>query len=322
MLDLAQMLMLIPTLGLTLAIIVPLTGILVRFRANYNPKGLQLDAEGGVQPHTGPVVHSYFAMAGRVYRIEGWAGLYKGLMPTLLSTLVVTAFILLFLDAPRSRHGAYRAPEAGILGTLAYSVGMMLISLPTAILTYRSITTPHKLSYWNLMHSLRILLTPTERRHPWIIYLTPGLLAAEVLHIVIVVLALGPLRRLLVPALSHKSEETVADISIVKLSIYLVIVIFSTAFLAPLEVIATRLAIQRNHAASEYNSVSQEVEGDAEETAEFSGAEEDVIGLRHEADPYMGLVDCAKRITDEEGWMSLYRAWWITLFGGVASAFV
>lgn len=128
------------------------------------------------------------------------------------------------------------------------------------------------------MHSLRILLTPTERRHPWIIYLTPGLLAAEVLHIVIVVLALGPLRRLLVPALSHKSEETVADISIVKLSIYLVIVIFSTAFLAPLEVIATRLAIQRNHAASEYNSVSQEVEGDAEETAEFSGAEEDVIG--------------------------------------------
>ena len=69
-LDLAEILMLIPTLGLSLAIIVPLTGILVRFRANYNPKGLQLDAEGGVQPHTGPVVRSYFAMAGRVYRIE------------------------------------------------------------------------------------------------------------------------------------------------------------------------------------------------------------------------------------------------------------
>lgn len=62
--------MLVPTLGLSLAIIVPLTGILVRFRANYNPKGLQLDPEGGVQPHTGPVIHSYFAMAARVYRIE------------------------------------------------------------------------------------------------------------------------------------------------------------------------------------------------------------------------------------------------------------
>lgn len=48
--------------------------------------------------------------------------------------------------------------------------------------------------------------------------------------------------------------------------------------LAPLEVIATRLAIQRNHASAEYNSVSQEVDGDAEEAAEYSGADEDVIG--------------------------------------------
>jgi hypothetical protein len=153
MLDLAEILMLIPTLGLTLAIIVPLTGILVRFRANYNPKGLQLDAEGGAQPHTGPVVHSYFTMAGRVYRIEvglylvnidclqtfyfgiglGWSlqglkhvsvrllcwTLYNttSAVPTLLSTLVVTLFIILFLDTPRSRHGAYRAPETGILVT-------------------------------------------------------------------------------------------------------------------------------------------------------------------------------------------------------------
>jgi hypothetical protein len=70
MLTLAETLMLIPTMGLTLAFVVPLTGILVRFRANYNPKSLQLDAEGGVQPHTGPVVRSYFAMAGRVYRLE------------------------------------------------------------------------------------------------------------------------------------------------------------------------------------------------------------------------------------------------------------
>lgn len=141
-----------------------------------------------------------------------------------------------------------------------------------------SITTPHKLSYLRLIPSLRILLTPTERRRPWILYLTPGLLAAEVFHIAIVVLGLGPLRRLLVPALSHKSEQTLTDISIVKLTIYLAIVTLSAAILTPLEVIATRLAIQRNHSSSEYNSVSQEVEGDAEETAEFSGAEEDVIG--------------------------------------------
>lgn len=46
------------------------TGALVRFRANYNPKGLQLDAEGGAQPYTGPVVSTFFGMLKRVHRIE------------------------------------------------------------------------------------------------------------------------------------------------------------------------------------------------------------------------------------------------------------
>ena len=81
---------------ITLAVFVPLTGVLVRFRANYNPKGLQLDTEGGAAPYTGPIVNSYFGMMFRVYRLEvsplpfsrkdlngmhrqGVAGLYKGL---------------------------------------------------------------------------------------------------------------------------------------------------------------------------------------------------------------------------------------------------
>ena len=62
---------------------------------------------------------------------------------------------------------------------------------------------------------------------------------AEVFHIAIVVLALGPLRRLLVPALSHKSTDTLADISPVKLAIYLVLVVVSIVILTPLEVIET-----------------------------------------------------------------------------------
>ena len=53
-----------------LLITVPLTGALVRLRANYNPKGLQLDDEGNVEPHTGPVVTSFFSMLVRVKSIE------------------------------------------------------------------------------------------------------------------------------------------------------------------------------------------------------------------------------------------------------------
>lgn len=48
-----ELLILIPSLIITLAIVVPLTGVLIRYRANYNPKSLQLDAEGGAQAHTG-----------------------------------------------------------------------------------------------------------------------------------------------------------------------------------------------------------------------------------------------------------------------------
>jgi hypothetical protein len=159
-------------------------------------------------------------------------------------------------------------------------------------------------------------LTPTERRRPWILYLTPGLLAAEIFHIVIVVLGLGPIRHLLLPM---PESGSYLDISPLKLGIYVVVVILTTAFLCPLEVMSIRLAIQRNHASVEYNSVSQEVEGDTDDIPEFAGNEEDVIGVRAENDPYLGLVDCAKRMINEEGVISLYRAWWLTLLGGLGT---
>jgi hypothetical protein len=309
---------LLAALAISLAIFVPLTGVLVRLRANYNPKGLQLDSERGAVPHTGPVVRSYFKMMGRVYRIEGWQGFYKGLMPTLLSSLFVGIIILFLVDTEKPRHGKYRAPETGALGTFLYSLVLLVISLPTTIITYRSITTPHKLPWFQPMQSLRIILTPTERRRPWILYLTPGLMAAEVAHVAVIVLFLGPIRKLLLPGLS---KPVPSDISFVRFAIYFFILCLGVAVLTPLEVIATRLAIQRNHASREYNSVSQEVEGDAEDVAEYSGTEEDVIGLRQENDPYSGLVDCAKSIIVEEGWTTLYRAWWATLLGGLGSAF-
>lgn len=62
------------------AITIPFVGVLVRYRANYNPKGLQLDSEGNVQPHTGPVVTSYFSMMARVKRLE-----VRGQLVTLIS---------------------------------------------------------------------------------------------------------------------------------------------------------------------------------------------------------------------------------------------
>jgi len=128
---------------------VPLTGVLVRFRANYNPKGLQLDAEGGAQPHTGPIVPTFFGMLKTVYRIEGRAGFYKGLMPTLISTVVLTIFLISAFKSATVHRGSYSSPSAGPLGLLIYGIFMMMISLPSVIVTYRYVSYSHHLSlHW------------------------------------------------------------------------------------------------------------------------------------------------------------------------------
>jgi hypothetical protein len=141
----------------------------------------------------------------------------------------------------------------------------------------RSITTPYRLPFIGPLHSLRVLLTPTELRKPWILYLTPGLLATELLHISYVVIALRALRHMLLPSLSQSDDSQLQDLSPRSLIVYLAISLFSTAILCPLEVISTRLAVQRNHESAEFNSVVQEEVGDVEDLPEYSPAE-DVIG--------------------------------------------
>lgn len=68
--EIASLLLFSLFLAIFIVFTVPLTGALVRLRANYNPKGLQLDPEDGVQPHTGPVITSFFVMLTRVRQLE------------------------------------------------------------------------------------------------------------------------------------------------------------------------------------------------------------------------------------------------------------
>jgi len=65
-----DLLIIVVALAVSLLITVPISGALVRLRANYNPKGLQLDDEGVVHPYTGPQLTSFFGMLARVKRLE------------------------------------------------------------------------------------------------------------------------------------------------------------------------------------------------------------------------------------------------------------
>lgn len=92
----------------------------------------------------------------------------------------------------------------------------------------------------------------------------------------------------------------------------------AAGWLAPLEVISTRLSVQPN--TSGYTGIAMEEGGEnVPEGVEYCGNGEDVIGLRPNTEPYEGLVDCARKIIQEEGAGSLYRGWWWTMLGNVVA---
>ncbi|TFL01479.1 hypothetical protein BDV98DRAFT_568146 [Pterulicium gracile] len=251
----------------------------------------------------------------RVYRLEGIPGFYKGFMPTIVSLFIISILLIIFSDSPAPSHGTYRAPSISIPGVLLYSLGMMILNLPRVVLTSRAITTPHRLPWFSPLTSLRLLLTPTELRAPYTLYLTPGLLAAQSAHIAYVVLFLGTARHFLIPTPLDKIPEG-EGFPTMRVLVFVALSLGSTVVLTPLEVISTRLAIQRNHeVGGEFATLAQE-DGQGDE---FAGDGEDVIGLRNEEDPYHGLVDCAKSILHEEGMAALFRGWWVTMLAGGAS---
>ena len=57
-------------------------------------------------------------------------------MPTLLETLILTVFVLIALDSDAVRLGG-RAPNTGILGSLAYATVALVLNLPAVVITYR-----------------------------------------------------------------------------------------------------------------------------------------------------------------------------------------
>lgn len=153
-----------------------------------------------------------------------------------------------------------------------------------------AITTPHTLASFDASAGLRALLSPAERAKPLILYAAPGVALSEALQ-GLVGPALG-LLRLFVPRLyiSHRLPIIGAALPVILLA---------TALLTPLQVMSARLTLQRR----------------APETAEEPEPyqEEAVMEFRStEEAPYTSLVDCVRKIVQEEGAVVLTRGWWIT----------
>ena len=217
-------------------------------------------------------------------------------------------------------------------------------------LLYRAITTPHRLPMFSPRVALRLLLTSYERRRPWVLYLTPGLVMAQTLHIVFVSLVFRLVRLILVPALVHgiegaEEDGTLKKISTVWLSVFILFqALAGTTILTPLEVrpsvsllframtdstfchqvMTERLSIQRNFTpGAEFEEEDAELAAaqSGETGVEYMGQTEDVLNLRSNSgeEPYKSLKHCMQRIMEEEGTGTLFRAWWLTMLGAVAA---
>jgi hypothetical protein len=145
------------TLLISLAILVPFIGVVVRYRANYNPRALNLSEEDA---RVAPRISSLLSMFLRTRRIEGWQGLWKGFsecrahscpfcanyldadwgfaVPSLLYSLFNTFTAILWLGASGNRpKGQYSIPEASAFRALIYGLVMSFLSIPFTIIINR-----------------------------------------------------------------------------------------------------------------------------------------------------------------------------------------
>ncbi|KAK6905836.1 hypothetical protein I203_106670 [Kwoniella mangroviensis CBS 8507] len=282
----------ISLMAVGVAITMPFHGALVRLRANYNPHAVGLDA----QTRVGPTLTTLVGTLKRTKRLEGWWGLWKGTYPTLAYTTLVSIASIIFVGGSSTRgpKNTYSVPEAGGV---------------------RSIITPYKLPN-NPTTSLRVLLSPHELAKPHLLYLTPGLLATTFIHSLCVTLIARTMR---VFFLGASAPEDISDnISPWRWLIFILWQAFATGWLTPLEVVSTRLSVQPNTPGA---VATEEEEQGLPEGVSFCGTDEDVIGLRPTTDPYLGMVDCGRKVIEEEGWQSLYRGFWWTMLSNVFGAF-
>ncbi|KAJ6576642.1 hypothetical protein DFH09DRAFT_365236 [Mycena vulgaris] len=168
----------------------------------------------------------------RVWRLQGVEGLTKGLMPKILAAVLLTFFW------PGEMFKLYISSSPCTTRTLPSSLISVLLYTILVVSIYRAIVTPRKLDPLNTREVLHVLFSVHERKKPWAIYQIPGLSPA-----ILAILAFNIVFHELVLPYSRFSELEYA----VTEGIRVVVRLLATIVLAPLEVIVTRLVLQRNY---------------------------------------------------------------------------
>ncbi|TFK75179.1 hypothetical protein BDN72DRAFT_955187 [Pluteus cervinus] len=351
----------------------PLANVAVRHRAEYYPKSKD-DSENDVL-RVRETRFTLRRLVKKVWEKEGLEGFYKGSALIMLNALLPLFTKFFVTPSPIT---IYANP----------SLFFNMLYIPFLIISYRSVTTPHFLPLKKPLEIIKNILTSQERRRPYILYFTPGLVIAFLLSIGLQCFLLLPLRndvwRMFKGdnSTANQIARTVADLTMV---------IITTLILCPIDVVITRLVLQRNYGGPRFKKLPQlrwprrttrepaatentipaahqvgekdiemavdedgEVDigtlrtpttaipiipshpqptvpptsgsakqenSEDEEDAEELQREMNVLDsiedpvVRYRKEPYVNFVDCIKSIVREEGVMTLYRAWWLTMMG-------
>ncbi|KAG7098327.1 hypothetical protein E1B28_000288 [Marasmius oreades] len=314
----------------TLVVMLPLSGLLVRWRAHFSPTRTRREGSGEEQVQQEAMkspVMGYFTIARKVYALEGLKGLYKGIGMQLISIVISSALSHLIIPFPFFTSGGdeYKPPTRKPRGSIHFGnpdirvsthladwVLRLAIDIPTQILLNRAITTPYKLSFTSPLKSLSLLLSPSELQNPSNLYLIPGITLSRFL-LVFSWAAVDPIISLLIPVYDPNSPS--AGGSGVRAQVpFLAFTVLGSIIKTPLSVASVRLSLQRFEHGGTPPGNEAEPSDTTVQLERYST--EDVITLKDTRRyPYTGLLDCLNTIIREEGWKTLFRSGWLTFLG-------
>ncbi|KAG6862539.1 hypothetical protein C0995_000087 [Termitomyces sp. Mi166 len=267
---------------------------------------------------------TFFSIAKRIYQIEGRGGFYKGIVPTIVVNFITWMssrnFMTRFYISP-APSTFNRTLNQALVWTLFYSLALVWI--------YRSIATRTRLEVFgtSIKDGIRALFTHFERARPYRV-MTPSLLSALFGQILLQKFIFDPLRWMIEP---NQITNNIDAIYFLRLGACLVLLLVNTLICAPLDVIVTRLAVQRNYGGTHItteeplgtDTSASQVGMDKKSTPSTHEPElNDNLAVRYRSDDlecYTSVYDCAMKIIKEEGWTVLYRGWFITFLGKVYS---
>ncbi|KAF7288423.1 hypothetical protein HMN09_01394800 [Mycena chlorophos] len=121
----------------------PVLGLLVRYRANYTPRGGQLLEDGHAQRRARDepgTPASFWRVFVRTRQVEGWLGLYKGFFPVALTSLLIPlaqypATHLVVLLEPSSRGLGADETEPSVAALARYILASFALNQPASLRT-------------------------------------------------------------------------------------------------------------------------------------------------------------------------------------------